>query len=66
MASSDKLILVTEDLPGNMHQAARRCNELGFAPFVLQIDFKGGNYSLVLMRMTEKQRDIFKSQGKLY
>lgn len=54
-------VLVTLNMCGNVHMAATELNALGLADYVLSIDYyKGGNYSTVLLRMSEEEKAALK------
>lgn len=42
--------LITDNGPGNVHESASYCNQMGFAPFVLSIHYNSGHHSTILMR----------------
>lgn len=46
-----KLALHTENVPGNLHQAAVMINRYGWAEYVLSMDYIGGSYTIVVLRM---------------
>lgn len=64
MSTAAPIILVTENLGGNLHQAATTINALGLAEFVLTMSFSGAA-TVVVYRMTTVQRDAFKAKGAL-
>ena len=43
--------LITKNMNGNMHEAASQINDQHSARFLLQIDYKSGNYSTALFRV---------------
>jgi hypothetical protein len=59
------MVLITENLAGNLHQAAATINKLGLAKFVLTLS-SNGTLTIVVYRMTLNQQLEFKSKGILY
>lgn len=45
--------LYTENVPGNLHQAAVRINDAEMADYVIAMDYKTGNYTVVVYRVSD-------------
>jgi hypothetical protein len=59
------IVLVTENLGGNLHEAAGTISKLGLAQYVLTMHSLSGGATIVVYRMTAGQRDAFKVKGVL-
>lgn len=61
-----KLVLWSENVPGNLHQAAMNVNEFGMAEYVLAMNYTSGNYTVVVYRVPIELRDkMWKEQGRI-
>lgn len=55
-------VLVTDNLPGNLHAAAVLINQRGLAQHVVTMNHSGG-YTVVVYRMTPKERDAARKEN---
>lgn len=51
MIKLPKTKLHTENIGGNLHEAATNINKMGWADYVLSMSFNGGNYTVAVFRM---------------
>lgn len=51
--------IITDNLPGNVHQAAGFINEVGVADYLLSLQYDGGNYSTAVFRVERHQAKSF-------
>lgn len=58
------MVLVTENVLGNLHQSAAIINEWGLADEVLTMSYSAGSYTVVVFRMEKDMADWWKKTGK--
>lgn len=61
-----KTALWTENVPGNLHQAAMNVNAVDMADYVIAMDYNSGGYTVVVFRLPIELRDkMWREQGRI-
>lgn len=58
------MIVVSENVGGNMHAAAQWCNKYRLGRFLRQMEFNGGNYTVVILVMNDAEHEFFQKMMK--
>lgn len=58
------MIVVSENVGGNLHSVAEWCNKYKLGKYLLQADYTGGNGSVVLLVMSEAEHAFYEKQMK--
>lgn len=59
------MIVVSENIAGNMHDASAWCNKYRLGRYLRQMDFSGGNYTIVILAMTEEEHEFYQRGMKM-
>ena len=51
--------VITDTLPGNVHEATGFINEVGIADYLVSLEFTGGNYSTAIFKMERREVKAF-------
>lgn len=61
----DPLVLYTVTVGGNLHYAARYCDDLALAAYVLTMQYGSGDYTTIVLRMPLSVKLDLLRQGKI-
>lgn len=57
------MVVVSENVGGNMHDAAQWCNKYNLGKYLRQMDYVGSS-TIVILVMTEKDHDLYQKGMK--